>query len=92
MSSLAEALSGFTSGLSLGSAEQRSAIREVVERTCAQQGYTAKVASFNGGTLILHARPAEAYMLRMDVNVLRQAFADAGVGNLVENVKVICRV
>ena len=92
MTALNDMFAGLTAGLKLGTADQRNSIREAVQATCRAQGYNADVASFNDGTLILKARPAEAYLLRMDVTAVREALNDAGVGDVVQDVNDICRL
>lgn len=77
-------------GLDLGSASERREVRQLVEGFLERQGYPAEITSIRDGVLTLSARPAEAYLLRMDETALLRVVEDAELTGVVRSVRIRC--
>ena len=75
-------------GIRIGTRDQRNRLRACLNQFFTSMGYTAELGSFNNGTLLIHAAPAEHALLRYDVNNLRQYLSSEGFDSLVEDIKI----
>lgn len=64
---------GVLDQLQLGTKDERAALKKCLHGYTAAQGYSVEVLSYQRGHLILAAQPAEARLLRYDLESLRRA-------------------